>query len=169
MATEQDRIKALSKIYEKHGDVKPSIVLQSAKPKSSPIHDEFEWDTEKAALQYNLSQARRLIRVTPIKIDGTGALHTLVHVPAISIEGPTAAINDREGSYKPIAKVVKSEPEYVRALRQLQTQMHALERSINELKRAHGHDVSLLPTLVDAMQVAKDTLKLMIEQSSSAA
>lgn len=168
MATKEQRIQALSAINKRDGCITASRVVEEARPKSSPIHDEFEWDVNKAAYEYNLSQARRLIKVTPIKVDGSVAMQRVVHVPPVQIDGPTAATNRREGVYKTIASVVKSESEYERALRQLQMQMHAIERSIHELKRACGKEEVLLPTLVDAMKVAKDTLRLMLERASAA-
>lgn len=168
MATKEQRTQVLSEINKRDGHIRPSKVVEEARAKDSLIHDEFEWNTKKAAYEYNLAQARRLIRVTPIRVDESFAYHRLVHVPPVQIEGPTAVDNGREGVYKPIATVVKSESEYERALRQLQQQMHSIERSINELKRACGKDEVLLPTLVDAMKVARDTIRLMLERSSAA-
>lgn len=39
----------------------PSTVVDAARPKSSPLHDYFEWDDTIAAEQHRLSQARSLI------------------------------------------------------------------------------------------------------------
>ena len=48
-------------IEKKEGKVTNVAVLSSTRPVSSPIHNLFEWDDEKAAEQYRLGQATRLI------------------------------------------------------------------------------------------------------------
>jgi hypothetical protein len=52
----------LSKLADIHGGLTPEIVVADAKDPASPIHEEFEWDMEKAAEQHWLDQARTLIR-----------------------------------------------------------------------------------------------------------
>jgi hypothetical protein len=52
----------LWKLKEDNGEVlKPSFVVKKAKPKSSPIHDFFEWDDKVASLKYREWQARYLL------------------------------------------------------------------------------------------------------------
>lgn len=52
----------LEKLRQTHGGViQPPDVVKAAKPKSSPIHDAFEWDNSQAAEQYRHQQARALI------------------------------------------------------------------------------------------------------------
>lgn len=43
------------------GEFTPADVVRVAKPKKSPIHKHFEWDNDKAAQKFRLSQARCLI------------------------------------------------------------------------------------------------------------
>lgn len=50
------------------GRLTPDAVLQDARSKSSPLHDQFEWDDSEAAKQWRLSQARELIRSVRIEI-----------------------------------------------------------------------------------------------------
>ena len=52
----------LQSIYERRGELTPDIVLEEARPKSSPIHDRFEWDNTKAAEAWRREQAHELIR-----------------------------------------------------------------------------------------------------------
>jgi hypothetical protein len=47
--------------------VTPETVLDAARAKSSPIHTYFEWNNSKAAEQYRLEQARRMIRSISIQ------------------------------------------------------------------------------------------------------
>lgn len=52
------------------GVLKPEIVVEEARPKSSPIHNRFEWDDSAAAQHYRIWQARMLIRVCVQKLPG---------------------------------------------------------------------------------------------------
>jgi hypothetical protein len=52
----------LWKLKEENGEVlKTSFVVEKAKPKSSPIHDFFEWDDKIAGHKYREWQARYLL------------------------------------------------------------------------------------------------------------
>lgn len=53
---------ALQDIYERRGQLDPDIVLEEARPVSSPIHDRFEWDDSVAAEAWRKEQAHELIR-----------------------------------------------------------------------------------------------------------
>jgi hypothetical protein len=161
MASKETRQKELKRIYDRDGEVRASIVVMEATPKKSPLHSEFEWDDKKAAHQHRVSTARRIIKVTRI-VSNEGVRQRLVHVPALIVQGPTAASNEREGSYKTITEVAANEGEYHRALRQLQTQVSTIQVMIRALKQAKaGEPDELLPALEDAMNVAKSTVRLM--------
>lgn len=53
--------KIFEKIEKREGSVTNVAVLEAARPETSPIHSIFEWDDLKAANQYRLGQATRLI------------------------------------------------------------------------------------------------------------
>lgn len=167
MATTKERQEELSRIYHRDGCLRASVVVNEARDKSSPIHSDFPWNDEWCANQHRLSIARRIIRATPIRSE-TGVEQRVVHVPVVeSIEGPTAASHDAEGVYKTIETVVLNNDELSRALRQLQVQMSAIAKSIREIKGVAGQErLDLLPTLEDAMAVAKGTVKLMLEEAA---
>ena len=48
------------------GVLTPDAVIEDAKDPESPLHDQFEWDTDKAAYRYWVDQARSLI--TSVKV-----------------------------------------------------------------------------------------------------
>lgn len=48
--------------------VTPEMVVNDAADERSPLHDFFEWNSHKAALQYRLVQARELLRYIHLKI-----------------------------------------------------------------------------------------------------
>jgi sugar-specific transcriptional regulator TrmB len=50
------------------GRLTPSNVVADAKPKASPMHDQFEWHNGKAAELHRLWQARNLIKIVKIEV-----------------------------------------------------------------------------------------------------
>lgn len=62
MTDKQTRIaNRLQLLRDKHGKLTPDIVIADARNKSSPLHAEFEWRTDKAAMRYWRACARRII------------------------------------------------------------------------------------------------------------
>jgi hypothetical protein len=58
-------VQELKRIAEKHGNLlKPEIVVQYARQKTSPLHKYFEWNNSEAAEKYRIWQARQLLAVT---------------------------------------------------------------------------------------------------------
>jgi hypothetical protein len=58
-------VQELKRIAEKHGNLlKPEIVVQCARQKTSPLHKYFEWNNSEAAEKYRIWQARQLLAVT---------------------------------------------------------------------------------------------------------
>ncbi len=52
----------LRKIAKKHGGlVRPAHVIEAAQDAASPLHGEFVWNNKKAADEYRLWQARKLL------------------------------------------------------------------------------------------------------------
>ncbi len=51
----------LKDIKDNNGKLTPNIVVEEASKKSSPIHDYFEWDNDKASDKFRLHQARLMI------------------------------------------------------------------------------------------------------------
>jgi len=60
----------LEKIRNEFGEVTPELVLDVAKDKNCSIHDDFQWDDEKAATLYRLDTARRIIRNLRVVSEG---------------------------------------------------------------------------------------------------
>lgn len=65
MGTLREELQAL---YEAHGDLTPSMVVEAARPEDHPLHGRFEWDDEKAGDKFRLHQARQLIRSVRIRV-----------------------------------------------------------------------------------------------------
>jgi hypothetical protein len=59
----------LQKLSDKNaGRLTPELVLAAAAVPTSPLHEEFEWRDDKAAIAYRLDQARRLIRYVTLVV-----------------------------------------------------------------------------------------------------
>lgn len=59
--------KYLKKLADENGGtLTPEKIVEDAQDPDSPLHEEFEWDDEKAAHQHRLMQARTLIRTINI-------------------------------------------------------------------------------------------------------
>jgi len=49
------------------GRLKAKDIVQNSKPKEAPLHNEFEWNTQKAAQKYREEQARYVVRVLRVE------------------------------------------------------------------------------------------------------
>lgn len=61
--------KHFEKVEKKYGSITSQNVLESARPKKSPIHSLFEWDDTKAAEKYRLRQATLLITNLAVEVE----------------------------------------------------------------------------------------------------
>lgn len=65
------KIEKILKANFPHGELTPPQVLAFARPKSSPIHEYFDWDDSEAAESWRFHQARQLITCIVVEIRGT--------------------------------------------------------------------------------------------------
>ena len=120
----------MQSIFDKHGAVTPSLVVEFAKDETTELHKRFEWDDTAAAEQYRLNQARRVIRVTKIVYEGER--QTLFHVPKIKWEEQG---DDKSGKYIPAGMVVKAQKDYQRCRDEILSKIMAMQSSLGELER----------------------------------
>jgi len=120
--------RVLTKIYNKHGEVTPPLVVAEASSPSSPIHNRFEWNDEKAAYEHRLAQARQIIRYYPVFV-GKDGVEQLVNVTLETSDGP-------EGKYLPISVVVANQTLFDSAKNNLMRLFESLDRAIKELDEA---------------------------------
>lgn len=120
----------IQRIYDENGNVTPSMVVETARDPSNPLHGEFEWDNDKAAHQYRLWKARKIIReVQVVYLDNK---QPLVHVPTIIREDSKS----REGEYLPINAIVKQPDKFERAMTEALQKLSAAERAVDALRTA---------------------------------
>lgn len=66
---DKERIKgAILDIYQRDGVLTPSALVKAAKPKKSPLHNEFTWDADEALQKIQRQEALYLIRVVSLEI-----------------------------------------------------------------------------------------------------
>lgn len=81
--------------------ITPKEILQDARKKDTPYHDEFEWDDSKAAEEYRLDQARSIISsIVEVKIIHGEEKNVRVFCNVITPSGDRA--------YMPTEIVIKS-------------------------------------------------------------
>lgn len=127
----------VNNIYQRDGQVKPSALVEAARPSDSPAHDAFEWDDSKAGNEYRLQQARSWIRTVEIIVDDRR--ETMVHVPICRIaatDGAEKPDDRREGYYKPVSVVALSQDEYSSAMSATLVRLNAAKEAFNRLKQA---------------------------------
>ena len=98
-------------------------LLEANKPKSAPLHSEYEWDNKKAAEEWRLHQSRHFINslsiVTTVK----------------EKETPVRAffITTEANKYEPITAIVQEENKYNSLLSTALSELKAFERKYNTL------------------------------------
>ncbi|MEY5060831.1 MAG: hypothetical protein RIS45_752, partial [Planctomycetota bacterium] len=75
----------LNQIKAARGDITPHAVVEDASNEASPLHPCFEWNDDKAAEQFRLAQARKLIgSIVVAEIEGKHVeeVRAFVHLTA---------------------------------------------------------------------------------------
>lgn len=117
---------ALADLDEKHGGLTPSVVVQKATSKRSPLHGYFEWNDGIAAQRYREDQARLLIRsVRVVSEDAESSKRpAYVHVGY-----------GNESNYQRPELVVQDEDRWAAVIRETLTDLRGTERRLEELIR----------------------------------
>ena len=127
----------LQRIAALHEGLRPSDVVTEAKPKESPIHNEFEWTDSKAAHQFRLDQARRLIRIAVPMVtqpDGSVKRDPFVWIPPTHAQREKSESN--EGVYQQMSVVVQDVDKFARALTALSQKVRSAMLAAEELRDA---------------------------------
>lgn len=114
-------ISALKAVADANSGILRAVdVVEAARPDTSPLHSQFDWEDSEAAHKWRLHQARNLIRVT-VEYIGTGDEKTSTRV-FVSL---TTDRQEDGGCYRATAAVM-SNSEYRRQL---------LADALEEMKR----------------------------------
>ncbi len=63
-------INALARLRREDGRILPEDVVEAARDKKSPLHNQFDWNDTLAAKKWRIEQARELLRVTVMLLPG---------------------------------------------------------------------------------------------------
>jgi hypothetical protein len=123
-----DRIREL---YKDHGRITPDIVIEDAKNPDSPLHDQFEWNVEAAAMEAWRDTARRLIRSVRIVIQTESkTFKTSGYRPHEFVRDPSAPSN-----HQGYARAADLRSDHERAVAAL---MYEIDRINGALARARS-------------------------------
>jgi hypothetical protein len=123
----QEVVAELERICLEHGGVlNPQDVVETARNPDNILHDQFCWDDTKAAHEYRLHQARRIIRVVTEVVESTKS-----EVRAyVSLESYRKA----DGGYLPMQTVMANEKLTSLLLEQARKDMRIFESKYSHLK-----------------------------------
>jgi hypothetical protein len=123
-----DRIREL---YKDHGRITPDIVIEDARNPDSPLHDQFEWNVEAAAMEAWRDTARRLIRSVRIVIQTESkTFKTSGYRPHEFVRDPSAPSN-----HQGYARAADLRSDHERAVAAL---MYEIDRINGALARARS-------------------------------
>lgn len=108
------------------GALTATAVIEASVADDAPLHPAFTWDDTEAGHCFRLIQARTLIRAVRITAEGHPPQRIYVHVTS----------DDREGTYEPMALVVKQPDRFLLAVIELQRRLTAAQESLDELRSA---------------------------------
>jgi hypothetical protein len=79
MRSKLEAIKSL----ERRGRVDPDDLIEAARDPEHPCHNDFTWDTEAAAREYQREQARAIIRRFhfEVRVESIGSVNVVCYVP----------------------------------------------------------------------------------------
>lgn len=125
-ATAEQAHEAFEEIRHREGKLTPAAVVDSARPKESVLHEDFEWRDDVAAEKFRQGQARQMIgAVRILRVDSKPPVRAYVNVTVTSSpmpkatdcirkvnerqELPTIAEEENEGRcYMPLEEVLQS-------------------------------------------------------------
>ncbi len=154
--------KEISRIYERDGTLKPSVVVKEARANKSPLHSEFEWDDKKASAEYRLVQARKLIRKVVVRVEKDGVAekqNVYVHVPSDSNE---------EGMYVTSVVLASNQVLFVRAHREALEKLKSAASAVRQLEaiankdEASGDKLSLISMADKALDTAHTAIRKLV-------
>lgn len=115
----------LQRIYERDGVIEPGTVVLESESPSAPLHSCFEWDNEKAAHKYRITQAQGIIRA-------------IVSVNETEKSQETRAFVSVEREYHPVSVVIRNPEKRDILLQNALNELHWFEKKYNSLCELSG-------------------------------
>lgn len=111
----------LERIYSRDGVIEPEAIVEESAPESAPLHSCFEWDDEKAARKYRITQAQDIIRAIVVVDDTNTAQETRAFVSV-----------NRE--YQPVSVVIRNPEKREVLLQNALSELRWFEKKYRALK-----------------------------------
>lgn len=125
----------LEKITNKHGGLNPHLVVKEAERKNSPLHACFTWDDTKAAEQYRLNEARKLIGSVMVVTQHIDEPIRAFH--SVKVNTSSESDDDTSRAYVSL-DVALSDEEYRRQLlQQAVRDLNTWRKKYSELRELH--------------------------------
>lgn len=142
----------LQDIASRDGKLTPDAIIEDAQDQESPLHEEFEWDDAKAAMEARRETARRLIRSVKVVI------RTEKHSIAVPRYVRTPEAPERMQSYSEAASL---RSDYDRAMAAF---AYEVDRAEAAIRRAQNVSYALglqddVEWLMDSIVKIKQTAK----------
>ena len=115
----------LQRIYERYGVIDPEVVVLESESPSAPLHSCFEWDDEKAAHKYRITQAQGIIRA-------------IVAVDERQENPDTRAFVSVQSEYHPVSVVIQNPEKRDVLLQNALNELHWFEKKYNSLCELSG-------------------------------
>ena len=153
MALTKAQFDTVIKKLKKDGQLTASGILTMAKSSKSPLHSLFEWDNTKAARQYRLEQARKIIKRANVTIENQE--DKIIHVPVSSSKG--------EGTYKEAKTIVNSISDFELAMSEALKKLSSAEKAVELLKTVSSSEnvdenVAILSVALQGLQTASEAI-----------
>ena len=110
----------LQRIYERYGVIEPETVVAESRTPSAPLHSCFEWDDEKAAHKYRITQAQNIIRAIVVADEAK--------------QPETRAFVNVQREYHPVSVVVRNPEKREILLQNALNELRWFERKYNTLQ-----------------------------------
>ena len=110
----------LQRIYERDGVIEPETVVAESRTPSAPLHSCFEWDDEKAAHKYRITQAQNIIRAIVVVDEAK--------------QPETRAFVSVQREYHPVSVVVRNPEKREILLQNALNELRWFERKYNTLQ-----------------------------------
>jgi hypothetical protein len=137
---------ALEKLAAEHGELSAELVVNAAKPKSSPLHDAFTWDQSKAAALYNLEEARHLIRTCYVIVHDEIEPERTVRVRKFEFAG---------GAYHTVDDVMRNESWRTEFMQRLARELSLLRQRYQNVAALQQYFGPIDAKLSEAEELAK--------------
>lgn len=125
-------VKYIEDIKRRRGGITAGLLVTEAYKNKSPLHNCFEWDDTKAALQYRIVQAREILRAIVVEVEETEKNNEPTYTRYF-IAPPE--IEEAEGTtYVTVIDVRNNKELHLAYLRQLLRELYAIRDKIKGYK-----------------------------------